>query len=190
MFGEPSDAAKAEQREVQRLLGRCILQLQLYERLLKALLAERELLGPVQDLAAIRAKRENRVGRHTLGTLVREFVGAYLVSATPPDEPDPINGAEDCAAACSFRIVVEVSPDEHDRITRGLKELVDLRNGLVHHFVDRHDLWSVDGCQRAKADLVAAFDRIEAHYLELVEIAKTHDAARQYAAEVMQSEAF
>ena len=36
------------QREVQRLLGRCLLRLQQYERLLKALVAHHELAGPMQ----------------------------------------------------------------------------------------------------------------------------------------------
>lgn len=34
------------QREVQRLLGRCMLRLQQYERLLKAIVAHHELAGP------------------------------------------------------------------------------------------------------------------------------------------------
>ena len=190
MDDEPDEAAKAEQREVQRLLGRCILQLQRYERLLKALLSDREISGPVQQLRSAREQRETRIDRTTLGLLVQEFVGAYLVVGEAKDEPDTSDGAADGPATVSYRVTVAMSPDDHDRIARGLKELVALRNGLVHQFVEQHDLWSMAGCKRARAALEEAFQRIESHFQELVEIARTHDAARQAMAQHLQSEAF
>ena len=36
-----------------------------------------------------------------------------------------------------------------------LKELVLLRNNLVHHFIDQHDLGSLDGCRSATDEAVA-----------------------------------
>lgn len=45
------------QHEIQRLLGRCLLRLQQYERLLKAMVAHQQLAGPVAELERIRAKR-------------------------------------------------------------------------------------------------------------------------------------
>ena len=53
----PEDELKALQRDVERSLGRCMLQLQRYERLLKALVAHLEIAGPPQDLEAVRAAR-------------------------------------------------------------------------------------------------------------------------------------
>ena len=50
---EPPDL----QRDVQRLLGRCLVRLQQYERLMKAILAQHELSGPVHQLEAQRAER-------------------------------------------------------------------------------------------------------------------------------------
>jgi hypothetical protein len=45
------------QREVQRLLGRCLVRLQQYERLMKSILAHHELSGPLHQLEAQRVER-------------------------------------------------------------------------------------------------------------------------------------
>lgn len=47
----------APQRDVQRLLGRCLLRLQQYERLMKAIVAHHDLSGPAHALENIRAAR-------------------------------------------------------------------------------------------------------------------------------------
>ena len=53
----PSDPVPELQRTVQRKLGRCMLQLQRYERLLKAMVAHSDLRGPPERLQAIRDRR-------------------------------------------------------------------------------------------------------------------------------------
>lgn len=50
----PLDPVPDLQRTVQRKLGRCMLQLQQYELLLKAMVAHSELSGPPERLEAIR----------------------------------------------------------------------------------------------------------------------------------------
>ena len=45
-----ADHRPDSQRDVQRLLGRCMLRIQQYERLLKAMLAHHEVDGPVETL--------------------------------------------------------------------------------------------------------------------------------------------
>jgi len=49
------------QLDVQRWLGRCMLRLQQYERLMKTLLAHHELAGPADTLEAQRAANLERV---------------------------------------------------------------------------------------------------------------------------------
>ena len=53
----PLDPVPDLQRTVQRKLGRCMLQLQQYERLLKAMVAHSELSGPPERLQAIRDEK-------------------------------------------------------------------------------------------------------------------------------------
>lgn len=53
----PSNLVPDLQRTVQRKLGRCMLQLQQYERLLKAMVAHSELSGPAERLQELRDEK-------------------------------------------------------------------------------------------------------------------------------------
>jgi len=59
---------------------------------------------------------------------------------------------------------LSLSAEDYDRTQGDLRELVQLRNNLVHHFIDQHDLWSIDGCRAAHDALVAACERIGKHF--------------------------
>lgn len=71
MTTHPGDGTlQTLQREVQRLLSRCLLRLQQYEHLIKALVAHHEIAGPAHALETIRAERIADAASKTLGTLV------------------------------------------------------------------------------------------------------------------------
>ncbi|RTK97935.1 MAG: hypothetical protein EKK65_12000, partial [Lysobacterales bacterium] len=177
------------QREVQRLLGRCLLCLQQYERLIKALVAHHEIDGPVDALESSRAKRIANVAGKTLGNLVSQLLGSYLVSEEA-DTSDEIT-ARTASDTVSFgmRMQLSMSADDYARIESGLKELVQLRNSLVHHFMDQHDLWSLEGCQGAHDALLAACSRIDQHFEQLRGWAVQMDQVRKLMAEFVQSNA-
>jgi hypothetical protein len=65
---------QAQQREIQRLLGRCLLRLQQYERPIKAkaIVAHGDISGPAHALEGIRAARIDDASTKTLGTLMPE----------------------------------------------------------------------------------------------------------------------
>ena len=71
---------QAQQRDVQRLLGRCLLRLQQYERLMKAVVAHHEISGPADALEKIRAARIDDASTKTLGTLVGQLFGSCVVT--------------------------------------------------------------------------------------------------------------
>ena len=177
------------QREVQRLLGRCLLCLQQYERLIKALVAHHEIDGPVDALESSRAKRIANVAGKTLGNLVSQLLGSYLVSEEA-DTSDEIT-ARTASDTVSFgmRMQLSMSADDYARIESGLKELVQLRNSLVHHFMDQHDLWSLEGCQGAHDALLAACSRIDQHFEQLRGWAVQMDQVRKLMAEFVLSNA-
>ena len=57
---------QAQQRDVQRLLGRCLLRLQQYERLMKAIVAHHDLSGIAHALENIREmSQEMPIDRQT-----------------------------------------------------------------------------------------------------------------------------
>lgn len=184
------DELQVHQREVQRLLGRCLLRLQQYERLIKAIVAYHEISGPPHALEAIRAARVTETARKTLGTLIGDFLGSYLAPIENGDTPEDL---PDCPAEpvmVSFRIGLSLSDTDFTRIENELRELVTLRNDLVHHFIDQHDLWSVDGCHRACDALVTAYSRIDQCFEQLRGWVEHMEQSRRLAAEFVQSDAF
>lgn len=62
----------SEQHEVQRKLGRCLLRLQQYEGLLKAVAAHQDTEGPADSLQAIRDSRVEELSTKILGHVVGE----------------------------------------------------------------------------------------------------------------------
>ena len=68
--------------------------------------------------------------------------------------------------------------------------MVQLRNDLVHHFIDQHDLWSSDGCRAAQDALVISYHRIDQHFWQLREWAEHMKNMRQAMTEILQSAEF
>lgn len=76
-----SEQFVALQHLVQRKLGRCLIRLQQYERLLKALVAEHDVSGPAHQLIDIRDSRMEALSKKTLG----HVVGAVTENLLTPD---------------------------------------------------------------------------------------------------------
>ncbi|WP_400087013.1 OST-HTH/LOTUS domain-containing protein [Yoonia sp. R78084] len=158
------DPLELPQREVQRLLGRCVLQLQQYERLMKALVADHEISGTAQTLETARAQRIANTSGDTLGTLVRKLLGSYIISdqlGAPDEETTNSTEEED---SISMRVHLELPDTDFARIKNELRELVDLRNNLVHHLTEQYDLFSLEGCAAAQDALIAAGNLIDRYY--------------------------
>lgn len=184
------DALQTLQREVQRLLGRCLLRLQQYERLIKAIMAHHEISGPAHALETIRAARVSDTARKTLGTLVGDLLGSYVVTNEIGTPLKATTNSPEDVASCSFRTNLSLSDADFARTENELKELVLLRNSLVHHFIDQHDLWSLDGCRGAHDALVAAYSRIDQHFEQLRGWAEDMEQCRRLAAEFVQLDEF
>ncbi|MCM2479170.1 hypothetical protein G4L37_06890 [Serpentinimonas maccroryi] len=157
---------------------------------MKAIVAHHDIAGPAHALESIRTQRIADTATKTLGTLVGFFVGSYVVT----DEADNSDEVEDKAPndVMSFRMrtSMSMSAEDYARTESDLKELVLLRNNLVHHFIDQHDLWSLDGCRGANDALLAAYSRIDEHFEQLRGWAEHMDQARRLTAEFVQSDAF
>lgn len=186
----PTDGAlAASQHEVQRLLGRCLLRLQQYEKLMKAIVAHHEISATGLPLASNQEQRIADAASKTLGTLVGTLLGSYVTTdendedASDPDERDTI-------ISFKMKMHLRMSVEDYDRTQNDLKELVLLRNNLVHHFIEQYDLWSLDGCRCAHDALTAAYSRIDQHFEQLRGWAEHMDQVRRLAAEFAQSDVF
>lgn len=150
------DSIQSLQQGVERLLGRCLLKLQRYEHLIKTLVVNQAIAGPPSEAASIVAERAAGIASKTLGNLVRQLVGSYLVTdlAEEPERSDV--SKPHCGLHVSTRAVLQMSTEDLQRTEAGIRELVLLRNNLVHHFVERHDLRTMEGCKRAQEALLDA----------------------------------
>ena len=176
------------QREVQRMLGRCLLRLQQYEQLMKAIVAHHEISASGSPLESNQAERIADAANKTLGTLVGTLLGTYVTSGDQDEVAEP--DAPDNIISFKMKMSLRMSAEDFDTTQNDLKELVLLRNNLVHHFIDQHDLWSLDGCRGAQESLAAAYSRVDQHFEQLRGWAEHMDQARRLAAEFAQSDAF
>jgi OST-HTH/LOTUS domain len=155
------------QRDVQRLLGRCLLRLQQYERQMKVLLTHHEIGGTVETMQIrLESQREKYAGK-SLGQLVKDLFESYVVvdGAERPllDE----KSAPSDRISMAFRFQIRMSEERRGEVMAAIKELVDMRNDLVHHLTERFDVWTVEGCLAAAAHLNACYERIDGHVKEL-----------------------
>lgn len=182
------------QHEVQRKLGRCMLRLQQYECLLKSMVASMAVEGPFEQLQAKRAGQVAGASDQSLGTLVRMFTGSHLIS-TPldggPAAGGPISGGQSSDVAwAGMRSNISMPPELYAQTTAGLAELVALRNDLVHHFIERFDIFNENGCRAAIAHLESSYQKIDAHCQVLKTWANGIAETQALASSFMQSKSF
>ena len=184
----PPDPTLEMQRDVQRKLGRCLIRLQQYEILLKALVAHADIAGPPTELQAVQDAQLACTQKKTLGTLVGMLTERHLTSADEDDGTEEPLG--DGGIWFRFRFNLGLDANQHQATAAALKELVDLRNELVHHFLQRFNIWEPQGCIAADAYLDASYETIDGHYLTLRGWAQGMDEARAAMASFMRTAAF
>jgi hypothetical protein len=120
--------------------GRCLLQLQQFELMLKAALPTMKVSGFSDELVGnIERYRQFLVGK-TLGHLV----GQWSQRITLGDEQEIDDALHNRAY-----ISISVGLEDGEWMSEKLKQLVELRNELVHHFLSRFGLNSEASCQEA-----------------------------------------
>ncbi|AGI24365.1 hypothetical protein H681_12475 [Pseudomonas sp. ATCC 13867] len=188
MDEQVNEGLAALQGLVSQKMGRCILRLQQVELLTKAMLSYSSIEGPAEELSANLEKRKKALANKTLGQLVSDFVASYARPLEKDDIPEDLPGdATRCYVRMSCRVQLE--SDDHTGLKDALTSLVTLRNDLVHHFMERFNVFSPDGCAAAIAHLDAAFAEIETQDRALRAMAKSMDEARQEMGAFLASEA-
>lgn len=191
MSSIPENVA-ALHREVQRKFGRNLLRLQQYEKLMKSLIAEQDVSGPASELHNVKARQVESVSKKTLGQVVGHLTENCLASALATSDSELSDDAPcdltEPWVRMSFRI--EMADDVFNQAQQKLAALVDLRNELVHHFLEKHDIWTEPGCLAADGYLDDCFKQIDAHYEELRAWAKQISDARAYMASWAQTPEF
>jgi len=174
------------QREVQRLFGRCLLRLQQYEILLKSMVARQAISATSETLVHSQSVRRADVAGRTLGNLVGQLMGGYIMRAgSETDDVTPDHGSD--VSHFSFRMHLSLPSESYEALETDLRELVKLRNTLVHHFIEQQDLWTVDGCLEAEDFLCRSYAEVDRQFERLRGFASNMDETRKRAAEALQS---
>jgi hypothetical protein len=169
-----------------RLLGSCVLRLQQYERLLKVLLAQQDVSGDIDNLEAQHAKRTKRLAGKSLGHLTRELFESRMLTGgdnhRPSIQKDAGSGDK---IFISMQVSLNLTEEQREATKDAINELVDLRNALVHHLIDRFDFDTDEGCTAALEHLENCHARIDHHLATLHQWAKSIVMARVQAAQAL-----
>lgn len=184
----PDDPRPELQRDVQRLIGRCLLRLQQYEQLMKGILAHHQLRGAIDEWEANRTAMVAKYADKPLGVLVKLLFESFVVvEGTDRSVLDASKAPAD-RISMSLGFQVEM-PEEHRAAQQAaVEELVRLRNDLVHKLIERYDVWTDEGCAAAVEHLEGCYNRIDHHFHELRQWAEALDAAKSVAASFAQSQ--
>ncbi|MDT7517964.1 hypothetical protein RAE19_04295 [Rhodoferax sp. TBRC 17660] len=168
------------QREVQRKLGRCLIRIQQYELLLKEMLAKREVSLQTGRKGLVPEDSESNF--KTLGQLAGELTDEYfqptLTDAETPLPDKSTDEKEQPPGSFHLSFSVSIAPEAHAKMVKELQELVDLRNDLVHHFLEGQDLLSEQGCIAADMYLQDCYSEIDRHLASLREWAKSSNESK------------
>lgn len=182
----PDDELRALRQGVQQRLGQCVLRLQAYEQLLKAVLAQHEVTGTAHHVD--RDARAAETGRKTLGMLVNQLFGSLLTPDSAASSPAAEPKLADDGTRFRFRMQIALPTEELARIEDRLRDFVSLRNALIHHFLEQHDLQSFGGCRLANEALDEAACRIKRHFDELSTWVRDLAQASGFAAEALDTD--
>jgi hypothetical protein len=194
-YAAPEDAPfpvlEDAQQDVDRWLGRCVIRLQRYEYLLKALLASMDVEGEPQALDDALTQRQLDLHLDTLGTIVKQFTNNHLTThskaAVPAKKRVSPRGADGWVGV-SFRVAM--TPAQQAQRHQDLKGLVAMRNDLMHHLVEMFDLTRSDGCHRALSHLQECYEKISVEFKFLNELADHVEKARLAARMALESPSF
>lgn len=175
------------QRDVQRRLGRNLIRLQQIERMLKVMVAEQEIVT-MSDARDERQCRHADVEKKTLGQVAERYFDTVAVpEGAPLDKWEPADVTKPV-----FRTTFKIAMPEESREAHKKQwdELIELRNQLVHHFLEIHDIWTTDGCKSASAYLDTTYDTINRHFTGLNQTFQVMTDVRKGMGEYIKSEAF
>jgi hypothetical protein len=133
--GQPTSGPTPATDEVLRRVGRNLVIFQGVEHALKFLTTHARFHAPASQFADRFAKHAESIGKKSMGDLAGKLTCTVLMQDERDATPDVID-----EAWFGFRFTIETDAESVARHEAELKELVDRRNELVHHFLPR---WQV-----------------------------------------------
>lgn len=175
-----TDVNKEKKEQVIFLYGRCLLNLQQFELLLKRVLPSLKMEGNIDTLEGNRKLDAQALSRRMLGQLIGEFVNRM---GERKNEPELDAGIDQPY----IRLKLEIDNIEAHRLR--LRDLRKIRNELVHHFLETFPLNSDENCESALIHLAHISMRIEENRLAFRAMLKEFEEGRTYLYQLLSSDA-
>ena len=173
---------------VQQRFGSCLLRLLACELLLKSVVAHTDITATLEHPQEALAAKMASVHGQTMGQVVGMFTKGTLVQADTIGIPS--TPLDDSRAASRIKYQIELPSEQYDALHSTLKELIDLRNELVHHFLQRFNMRSVEGRTAASTYLEECSQIIDARHLTLIGFNKVLELSRAKLASFVDSQEF
>src|SRR5690554_736533 len=156
--------------QVFELLGRCVLNLQKYELGMKGFLSVLEMEGTPETWQTNLHKRQSHYSSKTLGQLIGDFTGSHISSESGNESESEIDDSLLPTDAVHFKTKYSIvaGGDDYQTLLDDLTYLVETRNELVHHFLQRFPLDDQDSCKQALDYLKTVREMIKAHTKQLL----------------------
>ncbi len=175
----PSELEQA-QTAVFVLIGKCILNLQLYEQALKNLLPHFEVSsrGPTPE------QQREKLAKLPMGSLIKLFLEKTADFDDEAEEPK-LSVGQDVVVRSRFRIPMNAEQAKH--VCNDLTDLLQQRNFLVHHFRSEFSFTTESGFVTAKVYLDRLNERAKTAVTQIGEIGKSLNESRALLASLLMS---
>lgn len=174
------DVNKEKKEQVILLYGKCLLNLQQFELLLKRVLPALKMEGNIDTLEGNRKLDAQALSRRMLGQLISEFVNRMGESKNEPELDAGID-----LPYIRFKFELGNIEEHFER----LRNLLGMRNELVHHFLETFPLNSDENCESALIHLAHVSVKIEENRLAFRGMLKAFEEWRNYLCQLLISDA-
>lgn len=161
--------------------GRCVMNLQSIELLIKGLLQSSYMSGNAERVS----RRNELISKSTLGGVKTELFESLLVDGA--DEAD-VDETHTERYALKFRQSFVLPSDERESYQEELSTLIEARNDLVHHFQSKHDLSCEGCCEGALLHLDDLNTRAQSIYESLESFREAQKTSLKQLSELIQSD--
>ena len=168
--------------EMQRRVGRHLFRLQQYERVFKALWVDQEGAGTPSAWMQTRNARLIEIRTKTRGQTRDKLMGSFFRAEgheADDSESTPAATAPSGSIHLAFRQHVAMPHEAYAQFLEDTKSLVSLRNELVHHLLEKHDLSIPDGREACIAYLQECLEVVGLRRAELLSICEANIKARE-----------
>lgn len=174
------------QHLVQQKLGLVMLRMQQFEHLLKAAIVDSDLIHTTAVQGdQHQQKRIEEFKTKSLGLLVEEATKTVL--QTPASSKAPKELRDENQAIFRVRSGFDLPPEKLEQFTTELKNIVSMRNLLVHHLIEKFDLSNIAGCQAAVRYIEESYAVVGQMHAKLAEMLEGSLKARQLFSALLQT---